>query len=92
MSSGRAVGLALAGPNAIQRWRQLIGPTKAYRSAWEAPTCLRAELGMGDTRNGFHGSDSTQSALHELSLIFPEWDAAAWLRDAREQCQDKNND
>lgn len=79
MTAGRAIGLGLAGPNAIQEWRKLIGPTKAYRSAWEAPTCLRAELGMGDTRNGFHGSDSTESALRELSMVFPEWDAAAWL-------------
>lgn len=79
MTAGRAVGLALAGPDAIRAWRALIGPTKAYRAAWEAPTTLRAELGLGDTRNGFHGSDATESALRELALVFPEWDAQQWL-------------
>lgn len=83
MTAGRAIGLALSGPGAITEWRKLIGPTKAYRSAWEAPLCLRAELGMGDTRNGFHGSDSDESALHELGLVFPEWDAQGWLEKAR---------
>lgn len=31
MTSGPSMALALAGPNAIQDWRQLLGPTKAYR-------------------------------------------------------------
>lgn len=56
MTSGRAVALALAGPDAIRAWRALIGPTKAYRGKWEAPDTLRARFGLGDTRNGFHGS------------------------------------
>lgn len=77
------MGLALAGPNAIQQWRELIGPTKAYRTAWEKPDCLRAVLGLGDTRNGFHGSDSHNSALQELAHIFPTWDAQSWLQNAQ---------
>lgn len=81
MTSGRVLGLALCGPSAIREWRQLIGPTKAYRTAWEQPTSLRAELGLGDTRNGFHGSDSASSAMHELSLVFPEWNVAHWLKE-----------
>lgn len=84
MTAGRALGLCLAGPNAIATWRGLIGPTKAYRAVYEAPACLRAQLGMGDTRNGFHGSDSTESALRELSLVFPEWDVDTWFEKAQE--------
>lgn len=84
MSSGRSLALALSGPGAIQTWRGLIGPTKAYRTKWEAPDALRAQLGLGDTRNGFHGSDSTENALQELGFVFPEWDAASWLAAARE--------
>ena len=60
MTSGPALGLALSGPDAIRTWRELIGPTKAYRSAWENPGSLRAELGIGDTRNGFHGSGRSE--------------------------------
>lgn len=29
--SGPSMALALAGPNAIQEWRAMLGPTKAYR-------------------------------------------------------------
>lgn len=50
------MALALAGPNAVADWRTLLGPTKAYRAKWEQPDCLRAMYGLGDTRNGFHGS------------------------------------
>lgn len=84
MSSGRSLALALSGPGAIQTWRRLIGPTKAYRTKWEAPDTLRAQLGLGDTRNGFHGSDSTKNALQELGFVFPEWNAASWLSTARD--------
>lgn len=84
MTTGPAIGLALAGPNAIREWRQLIGPTKAYRAPWEAPGTLRAEYGLGDSRNGFHGSDAISSALHELSIVFPEWNAAEWYARTRQ--------
>ena len=84
MTVGPALGLALAGPHAIREWRQLIGPTKAYRAPWEAPNTLRAEYGLGDSRNGFHGSDATGSALHELGIVFPEWNAAHWLARAKQ--------
>ena len=84
ITSVPTLGLALAGPNAIREWRVLIGPTKAYRGAWEAPDTLRAQYGLGDSRNGFHGSDSEASALSELSIVFPEWNAAQWLENARQ--------
>lgn len=56
MTSGPSLALALSGRDAIRTWRELIGPTKAYRTAWEQPHTLRGEFGLGDTRNGFHGS------------------------------------
>ena len=77
MTSGRALGLALAGPHAIRDWRQLIGPTKAYRTAWEQPECLRAQLGLGDTRNGFHGSGTCFHAHNRLDRFCTE---GAWAR------------
>ncbi|ETS65040.1 hypothetical protein PaG_00493 [Moesziomyces aphidis] len=83
MISGPAMALALVGPNAIKRWRAMLGPTKAYRSKYEDPQCLRSRYGLGDTRNGFHGSDSPESAARELGLIFDGWDTNWWLQ--REQ-------
>ncbi|GAA6038960.1 hypothetical protein JCM8097_000595 [Rhodosporidiobolus ruineniae] len=78
-TSGPFVALALAAPDAIARWRQLIGPTKVFRGQWEAPESLRARYGLSDTRNGFHGSDSPDSAAKELAQVFEGWDVRWWL-------------
>ncbi|SPO40751.1 related to Nucleoside diphosphate kinase 6 [Pseudozyma flocculosa] len=71
MTSGPSMALALAGPDAIRTWRAMLGPTKAYRAKWEQPHTLRARYGLGDTRNGFHGSDSPESAKRELAQSAP---------------------
>ena len=46
----------LAHTDAIQSWRNLMGPTKTFRSQYEAPTSLRGSFGLSDTRNSTHGS------------------------------------
>lgn len=66
-TSGPFVALALAAPDAIKRWRTLIGPTKVFRGQWEDGSCLRARYGTSDTRNGFHGAFSRPCFL----LLFP---------------------
>ncbi|PWY97217.1 nucleoside diphosphate kinase, partial [Testicularia cyperi] len=83
MTSGPSMALALYGPDAIVHWRSMLGPTKAYRAKYESPLCLRSRYGLGDTRNGFHGSDSPISAARELGLVFEGWDSSWWIQ--REQ-------
>ncbi|GAA5858445.1 hypothetical protein JCM8547_007312 [Rhodosporidiobolus lusitaniae] len=78
-TSGPFAALALCAPDAIKQWRALIGPTKVFRGQWEAPDSLRARYGLSDTRNGFHGSDSPESATKELGQIFEGWDVRWWL-------------
>ncbi|GAA5891334.1 hypothetical protein JCM6882_004660 [Rhodosporidiobolus microsporus] len=78
-TSGPFVALALCAPDAIKRWRSLIGPTKVFMGQWEAPDSLRAKYGLSDTRNGFHGSDSPESAAKELGQVFEGWDVRWWL-------------
>lgn len=58
MTSGPFVAMALSGDDAIRQWRAMLGPTKVYRGKWEEeqPVGLRAAYGIGDTRNGLHGS------------------------------------
>lgn len=68
------MALALGKENAIADWRALIGPTHVYKAAWEKPESLRARYGISDTRNAFHGSDSSASARHELGLVFEGYD------------------
>ncbi|TGZ59141.1 hypothetical protein CRM22_009239 [Opisthorchis felineus] len=61
----------LRGIDAIPRWRALLGPTKVYRAVVSEPDSLRGLLGLTDTRNGFHGSDSYATALREIQFFFP---------------------
>ncbi|ORY77571.1 nucleoside diphosphate kinase [Leucosporidium creatinivorum] len=78
-TSGPFVALALHGPDAIKHWRSLIGPTHVYKGQWNNPETLRARYGLSDTRNGFHGSDSPESARKELAQIFEGWDVDWWM-------------
>lgn len=46
----------LAKVNAIQDWRQLMGPTKVYHTIFTHPDSIRGMFGLTDTRNATHGS------------------------------------
>ncbi|KAM0791891.1 hypothetical protein ACM66B_004146 [Microbotryomycetes sp. NB124-2] len=83
-ASGQFVALAIHGQDAIKRWRAMIGPTHVYKAQWTHPDTLRAKFGLSDTRNGFHGSDSPESARKELAQIFEGWDIDWWLAQQKE--------
>jgi len=78
MKSGPIHAYVLAHTDAIQLWRNLMGPTKTFRSQYEAPTSIRGSFGLTDTRNSTHGSDSPISASREIKFFFPEFDIANW--------------
>ncbi|XP_037937994.1 nucleoside diphosphate kinase 6 [Teleopsis dalmanni] len=75
MISGPSYALILQSQDCIQKWRNLMGPTKVYKAVYSHPDCIRALYGLSDTRNACHGSDSEQSALREISILFPEFKA-----------------
>ena len=62
--------MELVAPNAIQKWRQFIGPTNTLKAREEAPNSLRGRYGTDGTRNAVHGSDSPASAERELDFWF----------------------
>jgi nucleoside-diphosphate kinase len=67
MTSGPTVVLALEKENAVQAWRDLMGPTDATK----APKgTLRGDFGTSVQENATHGSDSPENALIELSYFF----------------------
>lgn len=70
MTSGPIVAMELVGPDAIHRWRSMIGPTDSLRAKEQGPHLLRARFGTDGTRNALHGSDSTESAQREISFFF----------------------
>ena len=67
MSSGPAVVLALEAPDAIKKWRTLMGATDPGKA--EAGT-LRKEFGRSIENNATHGSDAPETAAFELGYFF----------------------
>ena len=70
MTSGTIVAMELVGPNAIAKWREIIGPTKKEVAVDQAPNSLRALYARSTTENLCHGSDSPTSAAREIELVF----------------------
>ena len=68
MSSGPAVVLALEAPDAIKKWRTLMGATDPAKAD---PGTLRKEFGRSIENNATHGSDAPETAAFELSYFFP---------------------
>ena len=67
MSSGPTAVLALEKENAVQAWRDLMGPTDATK----APKgTIRGDFGTSVQENASHGSDSPENAKLELSYFF----------------------
>ena len=67
MSSGPCVLMALEAPDAIAKWRTLMGATDPGKA--DAGT-LRKEFGSSIERNATHGSDAPDTAAFELGYFF----------------------
>ena len=68
MSSGPVIVLALEAPDAIKKWRGLMGATDPAKA--DAGT-LRKEFGSSIENNATHGSDAPETAAFELGYFFP---------------------
>ena len=68
MSSGPAIVMALEAPDAIKKWRTLMGATDPAKA--DAGT-LRKEFGASIENNATHGSDAPETAAFELGYFFP---------------------
>ena len=67
MSSGPCILLGLEAPDAIKKWRALMGATDPEKA--DAGT-LRREFGSSIERNATHGSDAPETAAFELGYFF----------------------
>ena len=67
MASGPAIVMALEAPDAIQKWRTLMGATDPAKA--DAGT-LRKEFGASIENNATHGSDAPETAAFELGYFF----------------------
>ncbi len=69
MSSGPVVLLVFEKENAIADWRKLMGATNPADA--EAGT-IRKDFAESIERNSVHGSDSTATAVFEISYFFAQ--------------------
>ncbi len=68
MTSGPVVVMVLAGENAVEKNRQLMGATNPQEA--EAGT-IRADFADNIDANAVHGSDSLENAANEIAFFFP---------------------
>jgi nucleoside-diphosphate kinase len=67
MSSGPCIVMALEAPDAIKKWRALMGATDPAKA--DAGT-LRKDFGTSIEFNATHGSDAPETAAFELGYFF----------------------
>jgi nucleoside-diphosphate kinase len=68
MTKGPVVVIALEAPDAIKKWRTLMGATDPAKA--DAGT-LRKEFGTSIESNATHGSDASETAAFEVGYFFP---------------------
>jgi nucleoside-diphosphate kinase len=67
MSSGPCIVIALEAPDAIRKWRTLMGATDPAKAE---PGSLRKDFGTSIEYNATHGSDASETAAFELGYFF----------------------
>ena len=67
ISSGPVLLMVLEGDKVIEVSRKMMGATFGYEAD---PGTIRGDFGISKTYNLVHGSDSVESAQHEIDLYF----------------------
>lgn len=67
MSSGPAIVMVLEAPNAILKWRTLMGATDPAKAD---PGTIRKDFAESIERNASHGSDAPDTAAYEIGFFF----------------------
>ena len=70
ITGGPLVAAVVQGPRAVSAFRQLAGGTDPVEKA--ANGSIRGDFGLETKTNLVHGSDSTESAVREIRLWFPD--------------------
>ena len=75
MNSGPVCAMVWEGDNAVLTGRKMLGATKPFDSA---PGTIRGDYCIDVGRNIIHGSDSVESANHEINLWFKAEELNHW--------------
>ncbi|NXU81373.1 TXND3 protein, partial [Oreotrochilus melanogaster] len=81
MTSGPTLVLALTRENAIEHWRNRLGPKTVEMAKKENPESLRAKYAFDDVPiNQLHGSSTRDDAQKELEFFFPQEHTLALIK------------
>lgn len=78
ITSSPVIAAVLEGPNAVEIVRNTMGATNPAQAALGT---IRGDLALEIGRNLIHGSDSPESAAHEIGLFFSEGEVFSYVRD-----------
>eukprot|EP00351_Strombidinopsis_sp_SopsisLIS2011_P003055 CAMPEP_0116879540 /NCGR_PEP_ID=MMETSP0463-20121206/11355_1 /TAXON_ID=181622 /ORGANISM="Strombidinopsis sp, Strain SopsisLIS2011" /LENGTH=59 /DNA_ID=CAMNT_0004528993 /DNA_START=503 /DNA_END=682 /DNA_ORIENTATION=- len=59
--------MEIVADGAIDKWRNIIGPTDSVQAKMHASRSLRASYGTNSLRNAVHGSHSAQDKTAEVN-------------------------
>jgi nucleoside-diphosphate kinase len=71
MASGPIVAMVLEAPDAIKKWRTLMGATDPAKAE---PGTIRREFATSIGENATHGSDAAETAAFEIGFFFAGMD------------------
>src|SRR5881392_2429547 len=80
MTTSPVLVLVLAGKDVIAISRKMMGATFGSKAE---PGTIRGDLGVSNSFNLIHGSDSPESAQRELGLFFKEGELLDWKAASR---------
>jgi nucleoside-diphosphate kinase len=67
MASGPIVAMVLEAPDAVKKWRTVMGATDPAKAE---PGTIRKEFASSIGENATHGSDAPETAAFEIGYFF----------------------